>query len=144
MMQIGLGGFGLACIAFLWPQLGGGFGSAIKVGLVSDVLAEIRNSNGFLYRAEGRMWLTEYPNGARGEGTGHLLQPTNSPAWRPAFNSASTVVSSPCTRSALTSAAGCPSASPHSGSSAPATARSTTASVRSAAVRPLAAWTALR
>ena len=64
MMQIGLGGFGLACIAFLWPQLGGGFGSAIKVGLVSDVLAEIRNSNGFLYRAEGRMWLTEYPNGA--------------------------------------------------------------------------------
>lgn len=64
MMQIGLGGFGLACIAFLWPQLGGGFGSAIKVGLVSDVLGEIRNSNGFLYRAEGRMWLTEYPNGA--------------------------------------------------------------------------------
>ncbi len=64
MMQIGLGGFGLACIAFLWPQLGGGFGSAIKVGFVSDVLAEIRNSNGFLYRAEGRMWLTEYPNGA--------------------------------------------------------------------------------
>ncbi|MGB1506621.1 MAG: ubiquinol-cytochrome c reductase iron-sulfur subunit [Acidimicrobiales bacterium] len=64
MMQIGLGGFGLACIAFLWPQLGGGFGSAIKVGLVSDVLSEIRNSNGFLYRAEGRMWLTEYPNGA--------------------------------------------------------------------------------
>ena len=64
MMQIGLGGFGLACIAFLWPQVGGGFGSAIRVGLVSDVLSEIRGSNGFLYRAEGRMWLTEYPNGA--------------------------------------------------------------------------------
>ena len=42
MMQIGLGGFGLACIAFLWPQLGGGFGSAIRVGLVNDVLGEIR------------------------------------------------------------------------------------------------------
>jgi len=64
MMQIGLGGFGLASIAFLWPQLGGGFGSAIRVGLVSDVLSEIRGSNGFLYRAEGRMWITEYPNGA--------------------------------------------------------------------------------
>ena len=64
MMQIGLGGFGLASIAFLWPQLGGGFGSAIRVGLVSDVLNEIRGANGFLYRAEGRMWITEYPNGA--------------------------------------------------------------------------------
>ncbi len=64
MMQIGLGGFGLACIAFLWPQVGGGFGSKIKVGLVSDILAEIRASQGFLYKAEGRMWLTEYPNGA--------------------------------------------------------------------------------
>lgn len=64
MMQIGLGGFGAACIAFLWPQLGGGFGSALKVGLVSDLLSEIRSNNGFLYKAEGRMWLTEYPNGA--------------------------------------------------------------------------------
>ena len=64
MMQIGLSGFGLASIAFLWPQLGGGFGSAIRVGLVSDVLSEIRGANGFLYRAEGRMWITEYPNGA--------------------------------------------------------------------------------
>ncbi len=64
MMQIGLGGFGLASIAFLWPQLGGGFGSAIRVGLVSDVLSEIRGASGFLYRAEGRMWITEYPNGA--------------------------------------------------------------------------------
>ncbi len=64
MFTLGLSGFGAACIAFLWPQLGGGFGSAIKVGLVSDLLGEIRNSNGFLYKAEGRMWLTEYPNGA--------------------------------------------------------------------------------
>ena len=64
MMQIGLGGFGAACIAFLWPEVGGGFGSAIKIGLVSDLLADIRSNNGFLYKAEGRMWLTEYPNGA--------------------------------------------------------------------------------
>ncbi len=64
MMQLGLGGFGAACIAFLWPQVGGGFGSALKVGLVSELLGEIRANNGFLYKAEGRMWLTEYPNGA--------------------------------------------------------------------------------
>lgn len=64
MFALGLTGFGVACIAFLWPQLSGGFGSAIKVGLVSDLLSEIRGANGFLYKAEGRMWLTEYPNGA--------------------------------------------------------------------------------
>jgi len=64
MMQLGIAGFGAACIAFLWPQVGGGFGSALKVGLVSDLLAEIRANSGFLYKAEGRMWLTEYPNGA--------------------------------------------------------------------------------
>ena len=64
MFGLGLSGFGVACIAFLWPQLSGGFGSAIKVGLVSDILAEVRNNNGFLYRADGRMWITEYPNGA--------------------------------------------------------------------------------
>jgi cytochrome b6-f complex iron-sulfur subunit len=64
MFGLGLTGFGLACIAFLWPQLSGGFGSKIKVGLVSDLLGEIRGNNGFLYKAEGRMWLTEYPNGA--------------------------------------------------------------------------------
>lgn len=64
LFTLGLSGFGAACIAYLWPQLGGGFGSAIKVGLVSDLLGEIRGNNGFLYKAEGRMWLTEYPNGA--------------------------------------------------------------------------------
>jgi cytochrome b6-f complex iron-sulfur subunit len=64
MFALGLSGFGTAVIAFLWPQLGGGFGSAIKVGLVSDLLGQIRAANGFLYKADGRMWLTEYPNGA--------------------------------------------------------------------------------
>ncbi len=64
MMQLGIAGFGAASLAFLWPQVGGGFGSALKVGLVSDLLAEIRSNQGFLYKAEGRMWLTEYPSGA--------------------------------------------------------------------------------
>ena len=61
---VGLSGFGAACIAFLWPKLGGGFGSTITVGNVSDVITQIRDNNGFLYQPEGRMWLTEYPTGA--------------------------------------------------------------------------------
>jgi cytochrome b6-f complex iron-sulfur subunit len=64
MFALGLSGFGMACIAFLWPQLGGGFGSAIKVGQIPDLLGQIRANNGFLYRADGRLWLTEYPNGS--------------------------------------------------------------------------------
>ena len=64
LMSFSLSGFGVACIAFLWPQGGSGFGSKIRVGLLSDVIAEIRDNSGFLYKPEGRMWLTEYPNGA--------------------------------------------------------------------------------
>lgn len=56
--------FGAAIVAFLWPQSGGGFGSKIRVGKVSDVKAEIQANNGFLYKPEGRMWVTEYPASA--------------------------------------------------------------------------------
>ena len=61
---IGLSGFGAACIAFLWPKLGGGFGSAINVGNIGELKSEIQENNGFLYKPEGRMWLTEFPSGA--------------------------------------------------------------------------------
>ncbi len=61
---VGLSGFGAAVVAFLWPKAGGGFGSAIRVGNVGEVVQEIRDANGFLYKPEGRMWLTEYPTGA--------------------------------------------------------------------------------
>lgn len=64
LMGLSLSGFGVACIAFLWPESSSGFGSKIRVGLVSDLLTEIRNNEGFLYKPEGKMWLTEYPNGA--------------------------------------------------------------------------------
>ncbi len=62
--SLGLLAFGASALAFIWPKLGGGFGSKITVGNVSDLLAEIRANNGFLYKAEGRMWLTEYPDSA--------------------------------------------------------------------------------
>jgi cytochrome b6-f complex iron-sulfur subunit len=64
VMGLALSGFGAAVIAFLWPTPKGGFGSKIRVGNVSDVIAKIEASAGFLYLAEGRMWITEYPASA--------------------------------------------------------------------------------
>lgn len=58
---VGLSGFGAACIAFLWPGEATGFGSAIRVGDVSEVVADIKANGGFLYRPDGRMWITQYP-----------------------------------------------------------------------------------
>lgn len=63
-MVLSLSTFGAACIGYLWPKVGGGFGSKIRAGRVSDLLQEIEKGGGFLYRADGRMWLTEYPSGA--------------------------------------------------------------------------------
>ena len=64
MMGLSIAGFGGASLAFLWPQGVSGFGSKIKVGNIPEILAEIKANNGFLYKPEGRMWLTAYPNGA--------------------------------------------------------------------------------
>ena len=64
MMGLGLSGFGGASLAFLWPQGVSGFGSKIKVGNIVELLADIETSNGFLYKPQGRMWITAYPNGA--------------------------------------------------------------------------------
>lgn len=61
---LGLGAFGAGVLAFLWPQPKGGFGSPIRVGAIPDIKAEIQANNGFLYLAEGRMWITEYPASA--------------------------------------------------------------------------------
>ena len=64
LFGLNLSGFGAAVIAQLWPGASEGFGSVITVGPVSDVVNEIRANNGFLYRPEGRMWVTEFPAGA--------------------------------------------------------------------------------
>jgi cytochrome b6-f complex iron-sulfur subunit len=64
LMGFSLGVFGLASIAFLWPQAKGGFGSKIKVGKISDIQANIKASSGFAYYPAGRMWITEYPEAA--------------------------------------------------------------------------------
>ncbi len=51
-------------VGFLWPIGGGGFGGLIRVGKLSDIKADIEKAGGFLYKAEGRMWITEYPSSA--------------------------------------------------------------------------------
>ena len=61
---LGLSAFGAGVLAFLWPQPKGGFGSKIRVGAIPDIKSQIQSNNGFLYLAEGRMWITEYPEGA--------------------------------------------------------------------------------
>jgi cytochrome b6-f complex iron-sulfur subunit len=78
LMGIGLSGFGAACIGFLWPRLGGGFGSKVSLGKVADIKVAIRGNKGFFYLAEGRSWITEYPPAAlekaRAIYAGNLLQ----------------------------------------------------------------------
>jgi len=64
LMGLSLSGFGGAILAFLWPMPKGGFGSKIRVGNVADISAKITASKGFLYSAEGRMWMTNYPTSA--------------------------------------------------------------------------------
>jgi cytochrome b6-f complex iron-sulfur subunit len=62
--SLGLAGFGGSVLAFLWPQLSGGFGSKIKVGKIADIQAKIKEGSGFAYYPEGRMWITPYPKSA--------------------------------------------------------------------------------
>ena len=61
---LGLGGFGAAVLAFLWPKLGVGFGSVINIGTTSAIDQKISDGLGFAYYPEGRMWVTKYPAAA--------------------------------------------------------------------------------
>ncbi len=55
-----LGGFGGATLAFLWPNLRGGFGAEIDVDSEETILAYIADNQGPMPYPAGRMWLTEY------------------------------------------------------------------------------------
>jgi cytochrome b6-f complex iron-sulfur subunit len=61
---LGLSGFGAACVAFLWPSRITGFGGTLNLGDVDDLKSRIRDNGNFLYLAEGRLWVTEYPDGS--------------------------------------------------------------------------------
>lgn len=64
MFTAALGGFGGAVLAFLWPSLSGGFGSKVKIGNLSDILAEIESLKGPKYVPEARTYLLPYPKEA--------------------------------------------------------------------------------
>ena len=64
LFGLGLSGFAAASLGFLWPRPSGGFGSAIRVGKLSGILAQIDDGDGFLYIPQGRMWITRYPEPA--------------------------------------------------------------------------------
>jgi cytochrome b6-f complex iron-sulfur subunit len=65
LMGLGIAGFAAAAFpAFLWPIGSSGFGSKIRVGKVSEIKDEVAKGNGFLYKPEGRMWITLYPASA--------------------------------------------------------------------------------
>ena len=61
---LGLGSFGASMLAFLWPQLSGGFGSKIRAGKLDDILGEIQDKKEPVYVPEGRFYLNPYPKDA--------------------------------------------------------------------------------
>jgi cytochrome b6-f complex iron-sulfur subunit len=62
MMGLGLASFGGAVLAFLWPQLGSGFGSKINAGKIDDILAAVRDTRQPYYVAVGRFYVVPYPS----------------------------------------------------------------------------------
>ena len=77
LMVFALSGFGAAVLAFLYPRRGGGFGSKITLGKLSDIQASIVQNDGFFYVPEGRAWVTAYPQDSypKAEKSGVYLQP---------------------------------------------------------------------
>ena len=62
--------FGGASIAFLWPNLKGGFGSTIAAGTVTDIKQQIQQTNGPLYYGAGRFYIVPYTGSGIDESTG--------------------------------------------------------------------------
>jgi cytochrome b6-f complex iron-sulfur subunit len=57
---LGLGGFGAAALAFLWPSSAGGFGGKVSVGNVDDVEKSIQAKQPF-YNAAAKTYIQPYP-----------------------------------------------------------------------------------
>jgi cytochrome b6-f complex iron-sulfur subunit len=64
MMGLSLSGFGAACLAFLWPQLGSGFGSKITAGKLDDIISTVRDTREPFYVSVGRFYVVPYPKDA--------------------------------------------------------------------------------
>lgn len=61
MFITGLGSFGGAVLAFLWPSLSGGFGSKVRLGKASDIVTEINTTKTPKYYPEARTYISIYP-----------------------------------------------------------------------------------
>jgi cytochrome b6-f complex iron-sulfur subunit len=57
---LGLGAFGVAALAFLWPNASAGFGGKIAVGSVADANTAIGNKQPF-YNATAKTYIVAYP-----------------------------------------------------------------------------------
>lgn len=66
VMVFSLSGLGATMLGFLWPVLGGGFGSKIKAGAVADASAALTAARAPVYVPEGRLYLQPYPVTALG------------------------------------------------------------------------------
>jgi cytochrome b6-f complex iron-sulfur subunit len=75
VMGAALTTFGASILAFLWPQPKGGFGSKVRVGNVDDIKAQIEDADGFLYKADGRLYVTNYPEAALDKAKAVYTQP---------------------------------------------------------------------
>jgi cytochrome b6-f complex iron-sulfur subunit len=56
--------FGAGTIAFLWPNLRGGFGSKIAAGSVADIKAAIESERAPVYNGAGRFYLVPWEGSA--------------------------------------------------------------------------------
>ena len=68
MFALGLGGFGAATLAFLWPTGAGGFGSKIDLpASLDEMLAYYSDNKQPYYYAPGRLYVSPYPKAALGK-----------------------------------------------------------------------------
>lgn len=67
LMALSSTGFGASVLGFLWYGSEGGFGSAITLGRIDELLDQIDEGDGFAYFPEARTWLTRYPESALGK-----------------------------------------------------------------------------
>ena len=59
--------FGGASVAFLWPNLKGGFGALIDAGPIDEVRAAARGPDGFFYVGTGRLYVVPYEGSPQGD-----------------------------------------------------------------------------
>lgn len=58
---LGLGGFGAACLGFLWPTGSVGFGGKINAGKITDIVAALQSKAAPFYVPEARAYIQQYP-----------------------------------------------------------------------------------